>query len=72
MIPFGWFQSDLIRPPGTFSHRKRQDCRKTMSLRGSAHTAVAIPRIFKHFRSQTSGFYFYLGDSHTSLRTGSE
>ena len=29
----------------------RPDCRKTMSLRGSAHTAVAIPRIFKHFRS---------------------
>ena len=33
------------------SHRERPDCRKTMSLRGSAHTAVAIPRIFKHFRS---------------------
>ena len=31
-------------------HWPPADCRKTMSLRGSAHTAVAIPLIFKHFR----------------------
>ncbi len=48
------------------------DCRKTVSLRDSAHTVVAIPLIFKHFRSKTGSFYVQPGDSHTSLRTGSE
>ncbi len=39
------------------------------SLRGSAHTAVAIPEGFCPY---LTGALFYLGDSHTSLRTGSE
>ena len=46
-------------------------CRKTLSLRASAHTGVAIPRFFEHSLFKTATFPSYLGDRHTSLRAGS-
>ena len=48
----------------------RSACRKTMSLRASAHTGVAIPWIFKHFVSNLMIFPLYLGNRHTILRDG--
>ena len=38
---------------------------KNLSLRASAHTGVAIPRIFKHFHLRIQGLVVYLGDCHT-------
>ena len=46
-------------------------CRKTMSLRASGNTGVAIPRIFELFWFIIVGFRVYLGDRHTILRDGS-
>ena len=43
-------------------------CRKTVSLRASAHTGVAISRILEHFYFKICTFYFFLGDRHTSVR----
>ena len=64
----------------------RVSASKNVSLRASAHTGVATPRIFKHFQLIVQRFLFYLGDRQkvncpegareatlgcTSLRTGS-
>ena len=38
---------------------------RTMSLRASAHTGVAIPPIFEQLRPKMGG-YSYPGDCHTS------
>ena len=41
--------------------------RKTMSLRASPQTGVAISWIFEYFRPKIETLPFYLGDRHTSL-----
>ena len=45
---------------------------KLVSFRASAHTGVGISWILEHLSIVNDGFYFYLGDCHTSLRTGSQ
>ena len=41
-----------------------------MSLRASAHTGVAIPKILEHFLPKIQIFHFFLGDRTTGIPFG--
>jgi len=52
-------------------HGRSFSVSKKVSLRASAHTGVAISQIFEYFQLIIRRYLLFLGDRHTSLRTGS-
>ena len=68
-IIFFVFRVMPIKQGGRFFRPQRVE--KRVSLRASAHTGVAIPRILEHVFFKICTFYFFLGDRHTSVRAGS-